>query len=93
MFIWDTNKAFSNFDKHGISFEEAVTVFNDSEALDWQDLAHSEFEQRFKRVGKSSLSSVLIVIYTVRRLSNGKTAIRIISARQASRRERKAYAR
>lgn len=92
MFTWDTNKALVNFEKHGVSFEEAVTVFADSEGLDWNDFNHSQDELRHKRLGKSIFERILMVVYTVRRLQNGKESIRIISARQASRKERKAYA-
>lgn len=73
-------------------FEEASTVFSDSEGLDWEDLEHLDRERRWKRLGLSSEGRVLLVVYTLRRSRNGIETIRIISARQASRRERKAYA-
>lgn len=91
MFAWDTKKSILNFDKHGISFEEAATVFVDENGLDWDDLEHSLVEQRRKRLGKSSLGNIIIIVYTLRELKNGKETIRIISARIASRKERKAY--
>ena len=50
MFEWDPQKAISNYEKHGVSFEEAATVFADGEALDWEDLYHSSLEKRFKRL-------------------------------------------
>ena len=53
MFDWDIAKAIVNFQKHRVPFEEAATVFGDSNALDWEDVAHSGLEQRFKRVGLS----------------------------------------
>jgi hypothetical protein len=84
-------KAVTNLAKHKVSFEEAITVFSDPEALDWSDLAHSDHEARHKRLGASSETRVLFVVYTVRKLRHGKETIRIISARQASRKERKAY--
>ena len=92
MFSWDTRKAIQNLRKHDVPFEEAATVFADPEALDWEDIEHSEIEGRFKRLGKSVAGRVLLVIYTIRRTRDGKETIRIISARQASRKERKAYA-
>jgi uncharacterized DUF497 family protein len=92
VFSWDTAKAARNFKKHAVGFEEAVSVFADSEALDWRDLAHSETEPRLKRLGKSLAERVLLVVYTIRRTKDGKETVRIISARQASRKERKAYA-
>ena len=93
MFSWDTNKAITNFEKHGVSFEESATVFGDPEALDWEDADHSHDEQRYKRLGKSVTGRVLLVVYTLRRLENEKETIRIISARQASSKERQAYSR
>ncbi|MHB8481464.1 MAG: BrnT family toxin [Nitrospiria bacterium] len=91
MFSWDAQKAISNYEKHGVSFEETVTIFSDPEALDWEDTDHSQTEKRFKRLGVSIGKRILLVVYTVRRTKNGKEKIRIISARQASRKERKAY--
>jgi len=91
MFTWDAQKAILNFDKHGVFFEEAATVFADPEGLDWLDAAHSAHEARYKRLGKSLQDNILIVVYTLRRSKDGKETIRIISARPASRKERKAY--
>jgi uncharacterized DUF497 family protein len=91
MFTWDAQKAILNYGKHRIPFEEATTIFGDPEALDWADPKHSQDERRFKRLGISIEGRVLMVVYTIRRMKNGKEAIRIISARQASRKERKAY--
>jgi len=92
MFSWDPQKAIANFDKHGISFEESATIFTDSLGLDWEDLTHASQEKRYKRLGKSSQENILLVVYTVRRTKDEKETIRIISARWASRKERKAYA-
>jgi uncharacterized DUF497 family protein len=93
VFSWDAQKAISNYGKHGVSFEEAASLFSDPDALDWQDAEHSASEQRSKRLGISLAGRVLLVIYTVRRPRRDQEGIRIISARQASRKERKAYAR
>lgn len=92
MFSWDTGKALKNYEKHGVPFEEAATVFSDPDGLDWEDLEHGQTEHRRKRLGGSSQSRILLVVYAVRRFPNGSETIRIISARQASRKERKAYA-
>lgn len=92
MFSWDARKALQNYQKHGVPFEEASTVFSDSEGLDWEDLERARLERRWKRLGLSTTGRVLLVVYTLRRLKNGIETIRIISARQASRRERQAYA-
>lgn len=90
MFEWDPRKAAANAAKHDISFDEALTVFLDPDALDGPDLQHSTTEARRRRLGRSLDGRVLMVAYTVRRSSNEET-IRIISARRASRRERQAY--
>lgn len=92
MFDWDPSKARRNLEKHGITFFEAASVFADPDALDLTDDTHSGVERRSWRLGSSDEARVLTVVYTVRRSGDGET-IRIISARQASRQERKAYAR
>jgi uncharacterized DUF497 family protein len=90
VFEWDARKAAANLAKHGVEFEEAVTAFGDPDALDGPDIQHSSREARFLRLGKSVLGRVLLVSYTLR-ISGHVETIRIISARRASRRERKAY--
>ena len=92
MFAWDTPKAIANFDTHGVSFEEAVTIFTDPDGLDWRDVAHSAQEVRYKRIGICIAGNILLIVYTLRKTKNGQEAIRVISARAASRKERKAYA-
>lgn len=92
MFSWGTRKALKNYDKHGVTFEEATTVFADTDALDWEDLNQVNGERRWKRMGFSIKGRILLVVYTLRTLKNGTETIRIISARQASRKERKAHA-
>jgi uncharacterized protein len=91
MFSWDARKAAVNFEKHRVSFEEAASIFTDENGLDWEDLSHSEKEDRRKRLGASDRQRILLAVYTLRRLASGKETIRIISARPASKRERKAY--
>jgi uncharacterized DUF497 family protein len=91
VFEWDARKAAVNRTKHGVSFEEAGTVFADPDALDGPDLRHSGEESRFLRLGRAVTDRVLMVAYAVRRRSDGEK-IRIISARRASRKERAAYA-
>lgn len=90
MFEWDTRKAAANAAKHGITFDDAVTVFVDANALDGPDLAHSEAEPRYLRLGTAADGRVLMVAYTIRRRADVE-AIRLISARRASRRERAVY--
>ena len=78
--------------RHGVSFDDAVTVFLDANGLDGLDLQHSAAEARFRRLGRAADGRVLIVAYTLRRSADAET-IRVISARRASRRERAAYQR
>ena len=90
MFEWDTRKAAANLRKHGVSFDEAATVFADPDALDGPDLNHSEHETRFLRLGKALADRVLMLAYTIRESGDAET-IRIISARRASRKEQETY--
>jgi hypothetical protein len=90
VFEWDPRKAEANAAKHGVSFDDAVTVFLDADALDGPDAEHSSAEARFRRLGRAADGRVLTVAYTLRRSTDAET-IRIISARRASRRERAAY--
>jgi hypothetical protein len=91
VFSWDARKALSNLKKHGVSFEEAATVFDDPAGLDYEDFEHSLSELRSTRLGYSVLGRILFVVYTFRGLRNDKETIRIISARQATRKERDVY--
>jgi uncharacterized DUF497 family protein len=90
VFEWDPRKAEANAAKHCVSFDEAVTVFLDANALDGPDLQHSKAEMRFLRLGRAADGRMLMVAYTFRRSGDAET-IRLISARPASRRERAAY--
>jgi uncharacterized DUF497 family protein len=85
-FEWDPNKASHNLAKHGVSFEEAQTAFDDNLFLAFEDPDHSEGERRYILIGHSSRTRLLVVAYTERR-----SRIRLISAREATRRERRAY--
>ena len=86
LFEWDEEKAQDNLRKHGISFEEAQTVFNDPLAITIPDPDHSADEDRFITIGESDKRRILVAVYTERRKK-----IRLISARKASRTERKKY--
>ena len=85
-FEWDKDKARSNVTKHGVSFEEATTIFGDSNAVTFDDPRHSIDELRFLTIGTSETGRALIVSHTAR-----GSVLRIISARSASRAERKGY--
>jgi uncharacterized DUF497 family protein len=85
-FEWDPNKATSNFKKHRVSFNEAATVFGDFLSTTFPDPDHSIEESRYITIGLSHQGRLLIVAHTDR-----NDTIRIISARKATRSERKFY--
>jgi hypothetical protein len=85
-FEWDPEKAKANLTKHGVSFAEAVTVFGDPLSMNMPDPDHSEGEHRFIVLGLSDRYRLLVVSYTDR-----SPRTRIISARLATRHERKQY--
>ena len=87
-FDWDPNKAKTNIEKHGISFEEATTVFADEQAVLFDDPDHSEDENRSILLGFSAMAKMLIVCHCLREEGN---VIRIISARKATKTEEKQY--
>ncbi len=86
VFEWDENKAATNLVKHGVSFDEAKTVFIDPLYVDFYDLKHSDDEHRYIVIGMSAQNRLLLVAYTER-----GDAVRLISAREATRVERRAY--
>ena len=88
MFEWDSAKAKSNLKKHGISFEEAQSVFYDEFAVQFFDEEHSSDEERFLMLGMSVDTNLLIVCHCER---SGGSVIRIISARKATRKEQAFY--
>ncbi len=85
-FEWDAPKAAVNIQKHGVSFDEAASVFLDPFALSGQDPDHSDGESRYITFGMSSLGRLVLVSHTHR-----PSGIRIISARRVTRTERKFY--
>ena len=86
-FGWDRAKAAGNIRKHGISFDEAVTVFKDPLAFIFDDITHSEHEHREIIIGMSALRRMILVCF-VERIED---VVRIISARPATRQEIKDY--
>ncbi|MEE9293675.1 MAG: BrnT family toxin [Phycisphaerae bacterium] len=87
VFEWDSRKAKSNYAKHRVSFEEASTVFGDVLSLTIADSSHARAgEERFVTIGNSYGGRVLVVVHC-----DEEESIRIISARKATRRERKDY--
>jgi uncharacterized DUF497 family protein len=85
-FEWDPEKAASNATKHGVTFEEAQTVFQDDLFVTFEDPDHSQGESRFIILGQSTRKRLLVVSYTERR-----NAIRLINARPATRKEHRTY--
>lgn len=85
-FEWDEEKAVKNYHKHGVSFEEGITVFYDPLSISIEDPDHSINEHRYIDIGVSESGRVLVVSYTER-----GNNIRIISCREAMRRERRQY--
>jgi uncharacterized protein len=86
LFEWDTGKAKINLETHGISFDEASTVFGDSMSLVIYDPLHSDDEDRFILIGSSHRKRLLVIVHTER-----GNNIRIISARKATRKEGEQY--
>jgi uncharacterized protein len=85
-YTWDEAKAAANLQKHGVSFEEAQTVFDNPLAVIFDDEAHSDVELREIIIGHSINNQLLLVVFTER-----PDTIRIISARTATMKERKDY--
>jgi uncharacterized DUF497 family protein len=85
-FEWDKAKATRNIKKHGVSFEQAMTVFADPLSLTIHDPEHSDNQDRYIILGESNRRRLLVVVFTDR-----DARIRIITASRASRQERKTY--
>jgi len=85
-FEWDRKKAVTNFKKHKVSFDEAVTVFYDPLSATFADPDHSVGEERFITIGYSSSNRLLVVTYTER-----GAAVRIINARTATAKEKRRH--
>ena len=85
-FEWDPDKAASNEEKHGVTFDEAATAFGDPLSVTIQDPDHSDDEERFVLMGQSFRGRLLVVVHADR-----EGRMRIISARLATRNERRAH--
>jgi uncharacterized DUF497 family protein len=85
-FEWDSRKAVANLKKHGVTFQEAATVFGDPLAITFQDPDHSEEEERQMTYGLSQQMRLIVVSHTQR-----KDQMRIINARLMDRKERVIY--
>ena len=85
-FEWNPDKAALNLEKHGVSFQEAATVFSDPLSMTFPDPDHSIGESRYVIIGLSRFGQLLVVAHTDR-----ETKVRIINARKATRQERRFY--
>ncbi len=90
-FAWDPAKAASNLAKHGVSFAQAATVLADALALTVFDRTHSEFEDRWFTLGMDNTGKLLAVSHTYTATAAATARVRIISAREATRAERRQY--
>jgi len=90
-FEWDPDKAASNIRRHGVSFDEALTVFGDRLARTDPDPNHSDGEDRFTTIGLTRQGRVVIVWHADRLEDDGEDVVRLIGARRATSSERRAY--
>ena len=90
-FEWDPKKAKANKKKHGITFEQASTIFLDPRMISVFDTEHSEHEDRWATIGIDSNGVLLVVVHTFQQVDAESCRIRIISARKATRKESKQY--
>jgi hypothetical protein len=90
-FSWDSAKAATNAIKHGVTFAEAATVLHDALALTVFDAEHSQAEERWFTLGMSSQGKLLAVTHTYQHTGPIHVRVRLISAREATRRERQQY--
>jgi uncharacterized DUF497 family protein len=90
-FDWDAAKALSNLRKHGVSFEQAASVFLDALALTVYDTMRSQDEERWFTLGFDASGRLLAVAHTYQDIDPGRARVRIFSARTATKRERRYY--
>jgi uncharacterized DUF497 family protein len=90
-FEWDARKALSNIKKHGVSFEQAAQVFLDPLSITLFDEAHSMNEERWLTLGQNTNGDLLVVAHTYLHAESNRSLVRIISARLATKQERRIY--
>lgn len=90
-FDWDDTKAATNLSKHGVRFEEAMTVFNDPLAMTRFDAQHSDTEERWITIGLATGATLTLVVHTYSVIDAQHVLIRIISARHSTKREARQY--
>ena len=91
-FEWDANKAASNAQKHGVTFARAAQVFLDPLSLTVYDEEHSQHEERWHTIGHDTQGSLLLIAHTYHATSTHSARVRLISARLATKQERRLYA-
>jgi hypothetical protein len=90
-FDWDPHKAVGNLAKHGVRFEEAMTVFRDPLARSTLDTDHDADEERWVTLGQASTGNLVLVVHTWTEIDRDRSAVRIISARRPTRNEARQY--
>ncbi len=90
-FEWDDAKAESNLSKHGVDFTDAMSVLLDPLAMTRHDDEHGDDEERWVSVGRAANGQILLVVHTFSNTSENSALVRLISARQPTRRERVQY--
>lgn len=90
-FEWDPAKAASNARKHGVTFDDAATVFQDEFMRSISDDEHSDWEQRWITLGRARSGQLLVVVHTYREVGDGGITVRIISARAATSSEQRDF--
>lgn len=90
-FEWDPTKARANQKKHGVSFEEAAGLFLDPHASSLFDHSHAKREERWITLGASRKGRLLVIVHTFEDVGEARHRVRIISARRATKRERRTY--
>ena len=90
-FDWDPAKAASNVAKHGVQFEEAMTVFRDPLARSMLDTDHEADEERWVTLGQAATGNLLVVVHTWVDINPDRSAVRIVSARRPTRNEARQY--
>lgn len=90
-FDWDPAKAAANAAKHGVRFEEAMSVLADPLAISIYDTDHSVGEERWITIGQAQGGNLLVVVHTYVEMDAGRSVVRIISARPSTRKEARQY--
>lgn len=90
-FEWDPRKATVNIRKHGVSFQEAATVFADPRQISVYDVEHSRAEDRWVTLGVSKNGRLLVVCHTFMDVQRGRVTIRVFSSRKATKTETREY--